>query len=68
MNLQHERIRERHANMTFARHCTDGQAMAQRTAETDASFADFLEQRLAAEYEVRIERTRPTRVTIAPEA
>jgi DNA replication protein DnaC len=65
MNLQHERIGELCSNMKFARLGTDWQAVAQKAAETDASFADFLEQLLAAEYEARIERKRQTLLKLA---
>lgn len=65
MNLQHERIGELCANMKFARLGTDWQAVAQKAAETEASFADFLEQLLAAEYEARIERKRQTLLKLA---
>ena len=44
---------------------TDWQAVAQKAAETEASFADFLEQLLAAEYEARIERKRQTLLKLA---
>jgi DNA replication protein DnaC len=65
MNLQHERIGELCESMKFARLGTDWQALAQTAAQNEASYADFLEQLLAAEFEARLERKRQTLLKLA---
>jgi DNA replication protein DnaC len=65
MNLQHERIGELCESMKFARLGTDWPALAQKAAQTEASYADFLEQLLAAEFEARLERKRQTLLKLA---
>ena len=65
MNLQHERIGELCESMKFARLGTDWPALAQKAAQSEASYADFLEQLLAAEFEARLERKRQTLLKLA---
>ena len=65
MNLQHERIAELCEQMTFARLGTDWAAIAQHAAETEASFAEFLERVLSAEFDARQERKRQTLLKLA---
>ena len=65
MNLQHERIGELCESMKFARLGTDWQALAQKAAQDEASYADFLEQLLSAEFEARLERKRQTLLKLA---
>ncbi len=65
MNLQHERIAELCEQMKFARVASEWPAIAQQAAETEASFADFLERVLAAEYDARLERRRQTMLKLA---
>ena len=65
MNLQHERIAELCEQMKFAGLATDWPALAQQAADTEASFADFLERALKAEYEARQQRKRQTLLKLA---
>lgn len=65
MNLQHERIAELCEQMKFARVASEWPAIAQQAAETEASFADFLERVLAVEYDARLERRRQTMLKLA---
>lgn len=65
MNLQHDRIAELCEQMKFARLGADWHALAQHAAETDASFADFLERVLSAEFDARQERKRSTLLKLA---
>lgn len=65
MNLQHERIAELCEQMKFARVASEWPAIAQQAAETEASFADFLERVLAVEYDARQERRRQTMLKLA---
>jgi DNA replication protein DnaC len=65
MNLQHDRIAALCEQMKFARVAADWPAIAQQAAATEASFADFLERVLAAEYDARLERRRQTMLKLA---
>jgi DNA replication protein DnaC len=65
MNLQHDRIAELCEQMKFAGLATDWPALAQQAADTEASFADFLERALKAEYEARQQRKRQTLLKLA---
>lgn len=65
MNLQHERIAALCEQMKFARVASEWPAIAQQAAETEASFADFLERVLAVEYDARLERRRQTMLKLA---
>jgi len=65
MNLQHERIAELCEQMKFAGLATDWPALAQQAADAEASFADFLERALKAEYEARQQRKRQTLLKLA---
>lgn len=65
MNLQHERIAELCDQMKFAGLATDWPALAQQAADAEASFADFLERALKAEYEARQQRKRQTLLKLA---
>jgi len=65
MNLQHDRIVALCEQMKFARLGTDWPALAQHAAQTEASFADFLESALGAEHEAREERKRQTLLKLA---
>ncbi len=65
MNLQHDRIAALCEQMKFARVASEWPAIAQQAAETEASFADFLERVLAVEYDARLERRRQTMLKLA---
>jgi DNA replication protein DnaC len=65
MNLRHDRIAELCEQMKFARVATEWPAIAQQAAQTEASFADFLERVLAVEYDARLERRRQTMLKLA---
>lgn len=65
MNLQHDRIAELCEQMKFARVATEWPAIAQQAAESEASFADFLERVLVAEYDARLETRRQTMLKLA---
>jgi len=58
MNLQHERIAALCAQLTFDSVATDWAPLAQSSAMTDSSMADFLEQLLQAELGAREQRKR----------
>ncbi|WP_277957701.1 hypothetical protein [Burkholderia plantarii] len=53
MNLQHERIASLCAHLKLHRIAGDWGALAQHTATTDGSLADFLEQLLQADLGAR---------------
>lgn len=65
MNLQHERISELSKSLKLERVSTDWPHLAQQAAERELSFADFLEQLLAAEVQTRTERSRQTLLQLA---
>ena len=65
MNLQHERIALMCAQLKLERIGADWPHLAQRAAEDQASFADFLERLLGAENEARSERQRQTLLKLA---
>jgi len=65
MNLQHERIAGLCTQLKLDRIASDWGALAQHTATTDASLADFLEQLLQAELSAREERKRQTLTKLA---
>jgi DNA replication protein DnaC len=65
MNLQHQRIEALCAQMKFARLHTEWPAIAQRAAQEQASFADFLERVLDAETRARHERKVSTLTKLA---
>lgn len=65
MNLQHERISELSKSLKLERVSTDWPHLAQQAAERELSFADFLEQLLAAEVQARTERSRQTLLQLA---
>ena len=65
MNLQHQRIQALCEQMKFAAVHTDWPAIAQRAAQEQASFADFLERVLAAEARSRQERKVATLLKLA---
>jgi DNA replication protein DnaC len=58
MNLQHERIAHLCAELRLERIAIDYPALAQKAAEEEASFAEFLERLLAHESGFRHERSR----------
>lgn len=65
MNLQHERIALMCAQLKLERIGADWPHLAQRAAEEQASFADFLERLLGAENDARGERQRQTLLKLA---
>lgn len=65
MNLQHERINELSKSLKLERIGTDWPHLAQQAAAREQSFADFLEQLLAAEVQTRTERSRQTLLQLA---
>lgn len=65
MNLQHQRIQALCEQMKFAAVRADWPAIAQRAAQEQASFADFLERVLAAEARSRQERKVATLLKLA---
>ncbi|MEM5292650.1 ATP-binding protein, partial [Paraburkholderia sabiae] len=65
MNLQYERIASLCKQLKLDRVASDWGALAQHTATTDASLADFLEQLLKAELGAREERKRHTLTQLA---
>jgi DNA replication protein DnaC len=65
MNLQHERIANLYAQLKLDRIGTDWGPVAQHTAMSDASLADFLEQVLQAELDAREQRKRQTLTKLA---
>lgn len=65
MNLQHERIEALCAQMKFARLHAEWSAIAQRAAQEQASYADFLERVLDAEARARHERKVTTLMKLA---
>lgn len=65
MNLQHARIEQRCEELKLSRIGTDWPHLAQQAARDEASFADFLEQLLNAEYDARAERSRQTLLKMA---
>ena len=65
MNLQHERIASLCAQLKLDRIAGDWGALAQHTATTDGSLADFLEHLLQAELGAREERKRQTLTKLA---
>lgn len=65
MNLQHDRITELSKNLKLERIGTDWPHLAQQAAVREQSFADFLEQLLAAEVQARTERSRQTLLQMA---
>lgn len=65
MNLQHERIQALCAQMNFAALHTEWPAIAQRAAQEQASFADFLERVLDAETRARHQRKVATLMKLA---
>jgi DNA replication protein DnaC len=65
MNLQHARISELCQSLKLERIASEWPYLAQHAATQEESFADFLEQLLAAEREARAERTRATLLKFA---
>ena len=65
MNLQHERIAALCHDLKLERIAAEWPALAHTAASGETSFADFLEQLLAAEHDARGERTRQTLLTLA---
>jgi DNA replication protein DnaC len=65
VNLQHQRIEALCAQMKFANLHTEWPAIAQRAAQEQASFADFLERVLDAETRARHERKVATLMKLA---
>ena len=65
MNLQHERITHLCADLRLERIATEYPALAQKAAEEEASFAEFLERLLAHEAGFRQERSRQTLTRMA---
>jgi DNA replication protein DnaC len=65
MNLQHERIAGLCAQLKLDCIATDWAPLAQRTAATDSSMADFLEQLLQAELGAREQRKRQVLTKLA---
>ncbi|MBB5503235.1 ATP-binding protein [Paraburkholderia sp. MM5384-R2] len=65
MNLQHERIAGLCAQLKLDCIATDWAPLAQRTATTDSSMADFLEQLLQAELGAREQRKRQVLTKLA---
>ncbi len=65
MNLQHDRIRALCSALKLDQMGTIWPVIAARTAEQDASLADFLEQLLISEQDARHERTRQSLLNLA---
>ena len=65
MNLQHARIADLCAQLKLDRINTDWTHLAQHSADTQASFADFLESLLTAQNQARLERSRSTLLKMA---
>jgi DNA replication protein DnaC len=65
MNLQYDRISELSKSLKLERIRSDWPHLAQRSAQREESFADFLEQLLTAEVNARAERTRQTLLKMA---
>ena len=65
MNLQHDRISELCQGLKLERIGSDWSHLAQRAANGEASFADFLETLLSAEADARAERSRQTLLKMA---
>ncbi|MCP1363956.1 ATP-binding protein, partial [Halomonas sp. BBD48] len=65
MNLQHDRIGELCKSLKLERIGSDWSHLAQRAANGEASFADFLETLLSAEADARAERSRQTLLKMA---
>jgi len=58
MNLQHERVTQLCAELRLGTVAADFAAAAQRAAQSEASYTDFLEEVLRAERDARSSRTR----------
>ncbi len=65
MDLQHERLAQLCAELRLGGVAADYPAMAQRAAETDATYPDFLEAVLRAETETRRARARQMLARVA---
>lgn len=65
MNLQHARIDQLCQQLKLERIAADWAHCAQQAASAEGSYADFLEQLLAAEIQARAERTRATLLKLA---
>lgn len=65
MNLQHQRISALCEDLKLPALSSDWSALAQRAADTQANFADFLTSLLESEQAARIERTRHTLLKLA---
>lgn len=65
MNLQHARIQDLCKSLKLERVGADWGHLAQQAASAEHSFADFLEQLLAAEAQARVERLRATLLRLA---
>lgn len=65
MNLQHERLAQLCAELRLSAVATDYPAAAQRAAETEASYPDFLEQVLRTELDARRARARQMLAKVA---
>lgn len=65
MNLQHQRINALCDDLKLPALSSEWSALAQRAADTQASFADFLTSALESEQAARIERTRQMLLKLA---
>jgi DNA replication protein DnaC len=65
VNLQHARIDQQCQQLKLERIAADWVHCAQQAASAEESYADFLEQLLAAEIQARAERTRATLLKLA---
>jgi len=65
MNLQHQRISALCEELRLPAMSSEWSALAQRAADTQASFADFLTSALQSEQAARIERTRQMLLKLA---
>ncbi|HVS57062.1 MAG TPA: IS21-like element helper ATPase IstB [Casimicrobiaceae bacterium] len=65
MNLQQERISGMCARLGLARVGIDWSALAQEAAQSEASYADFLEKLLVAENDARMQRQREILLRLA---
>jgi DNA replication protein DnaC len=65
MNLQQERISGMCARLGLARVGIDWSALAQEAAQSEASYADFLEKLLTAENDARMQRQREVLLKLA---
>ncbi len=65
MNLQHDRIQALCQELKLERIGADWISLAQRAAEQEDSFADFLEHLLQTEHDARRERSRQTLLKMA---